>query len=482
MPERARYRRYPTLSSSSDRPRYTRHIPGDPGKEVTLAAIGEEHLPPLTTISGWAGTCHARSRVIRCTDATQVRESIQQSTHWLPRGAGCSYGDAALLDEGRLLLLDPGDSVVDAPDSGAVVVSAGMNLRNLLSRLSTLGFTLPVVPGVLDATVGGVLAADAHGKNHLVRGSLRDVTRSLRLLLPSGDVVDCDRDRDPDLFHATIGGMGLTGMILEAQLEVMAYGGPHASVEVMTTPDLDTSLEKLRDLGQLQEHVAAWLDPTASAGSFGRGIVVGGTAPTHGDRQKEPWDLSRALPFPPGLGRLLCPTTLRWHNQLRYRFAGANDRARSWKLERLLFPLEKWSNWKRIYQPGGFHQHQSLIPLDRCQYAIRKLLTIACSGALAPPLVVLKCMRSGGGWLSFPEQGMTLTMDIRAAGKSREILCKLDQEVADQGGRVYLAKDSTLTPELLARMYPDLSRFQELRQRIDPDRKIASDLSRRLDL
>jgi decaprenylphospho-beta-D-ribofuranose 2-oxidase len=402
---------------------------------------------------------------------------------WLPRGGGFSYGDAAILDEGRLLLLDcPEGSGTICSDSGSIVVPSALTLRTLLSTLATEGLTLPVVPGVLDATVGGVLAADAHGKNHLIRGSLRDVTRSLRLLLPTGEVVECDRDRNQDLFGATIGGMGLTGMILEAQLEVIPFAGPQASVEVLTTPDLETSLEQLQRLGQRQEHVAVWLDPTARDGAWGRGIVVGGAVENSGGNEQRSWNLSRAFPFPPGLGRLLGPRTLRWHNQFRYRFAGGSDRVRSWKLERLLFPLERWSNWKRIYQPGGFHQHQSLIPQGSCQQAIKKLLKIACSGVLAPTLVVLKCMRRGGGWLSFPEQGMTLTMDLRADGDSPEILRRLDQEVADQGGRVYLAKDSTLTPELLARMYPDLPRFLELRQRVDPDRKIASDLSRRLDL
>ncbi|HIC22196.1 MAG TPA: FAD-binding oxidoreductase [Planctomycetes bacterium] len=421
--------------------------------------------------------------MIRCANCAEVRAQVQEPIPWLPRGAGCSYGDAAILDEGRLLLLDgPQRSSTTVSNSDSIVVSSAETLRRLLSTLANEGLTLPVVPGVLDATVGGVLAADAHGKNHPVRGSLRDVTRSIRLVLPSGEEVECDRDRNQDLFEATIGGMGLTGMIVEAQLDVIAYGGPNASVEVLTTPDLESSLEQLRQLGQRQEHVAAWLDPTAPDDAFGRGIVVGGTANNHGGNENRSWNFSRALPFPPGLGGFLGPTTLRWHNNFRYRFAGRSDRVRSWKLEQLLFPLDRWSNWKRIYQPRGFHQHQSLIPHSCCQQAIKKLLKIACSGALEPTLVVLKCMRSGGGWLSFPEQGMTLTMDIRADEDSPEILRRLDQEVAEQGGRVYLAKDTTLTPELLARMYPDLPRFLELRQRIDPDRKIASDLSRRLDL
>ncbi|MGE4620259.1 MAG: FAD-binding oxidoreductase [Planctomycetota bacterium] len=401
----------------------------------------------------------------------------------MPRGAGCSYGDAAILDEGRLLLLDlPPGSDSYSGDSHSIVVSSAQTLRGLLSALAREGLTLPVVPGVLDATVGGVLAADAHGKNHRLRGSFRDVTHSLLLLLPTGEIIECDRDQNADLFAATIGGMGLTGMILEAQLEVIPLTAPRADVVVKKTRDLQSSIDQLRTLGDSHEHVAAWIDPTVSGKSFGRGIVVGGNPVIGPAPQRHSWNLSSGISFPRGLSGLLRPQVLRWHNQLRYRFTTATGDTQSWKLEQLLFPLERFPHWKRIYGADGFHQHQSLIPYSAGIQAIDQLITSASSGTLAPPLVVLKCFRRGGGWLSFPDEGWTLTMDLRADEKSKVLMKRLNEEVADLGGRVYLAKDSTLTPELLSRMYPDLPRFLELRQQVDPGQKVASELSRRLGL
>ena len=479
----AQFRRFRNRSSSSKRNPSPRRISADTRKEASLSATNEEHLPKWSSISGWAGTCHARCQVIRCADSTEASQQAKESKLWLPRGAGCSYGDAAILDQGHLLLLDrPQVSETSSENSDSVIVSSALTLRNLLSTLASEGLTLPVVPGVLDATVGGLIAADAHGKNHLNRGSFRDITDSFQVLLSSGEVVDCDRSHNQELFEGTIGGVGLTGMILAAQLQVIPFAGPRALVEVTSTPDLETSLEQLHRQAQRQEHVAAWIDPTPSGAAFGRGIVVAGTPVTGSENEKTAWNLSRGCPFPPGLGRMLTPRTLRWHNQLRHGFTRGGDHSRPWKLDQLLFPLERWSNWKRLYQPRGFHQHQSLLPPGSSPQAIRNLLKMACSGALEPTLVVAKCMRSGGGWLSFPDQGITLTMDIRADQDSENLLRRLNEEVADQGGKVYLAKDSTLTPGLLARMYPDLSRFRDLRQRIDPDRKIASNLSRRLDL
>ncbi|MDE0960690.1 MAG: FAD-binding oxidoreductase [Planctomycetota bacterium] len=411
----------------------------------------------------------------------------------LPRGGGCSYGDAAILDQGRLLQLEPhpneefhsSSSLVDTERS-TVSVSAAVTLRQLLPRLARQGVTLPVVPGVLDATVGGMLAADVHGKNHLRRGSIGEVTSELRLVLPSGEVIDCDRDREPDIFRATIGGMGLTGMILEARLSVIPLLAARAHVQVMATASLEESLDQLDRLASCHEHVAAWLDPTANGSAFGRGIVVGGTMvtadePGSSDRPSvSTWDLHRGREFPAALGWLMSPTGIRCHNTVRHALAKLGRRDHLWDLGRLLFPLERWSHWKKVYQPAGFHQHQSLIPTAHGRAAIGELLELSNSASCPSSLVVLKKMGKGAGGLSFGAEGLTLTMDFRSEVGVTEILHRCDSLVAEVGGRVYLAKDTTLTPQLVRTMYPQLDQFLRLRSRIDPDRKLNSDLSRRL--
>ncbi len=448
-------------------------------------STGDPESQPWSTVSGWTGNCRSRSRLIRCSNIDDLRASIQMPGRWLPRGAGCSYGDAAILDEGRLVLLDDeAAGEKKQAGSGSIAVSAAVTVRALLSRLATRGLTLPVVPGVLDATVGGIVAADAHGKNHLRRGSIRDVTDSLRLMLPSGDLVDCDRTAEADLFEATIGGMGLTGMITEVELQVIPLMARTVRVEQIATPDLESSLNQIRLLSQHHEHVAAWLDPTPRGAAFGRGIVVAGSPfvenqPPQMARQGS-WDLTPGSALPPLVGALLTPAGIRCHNFLRHLRARFCRGTSNWKLDRLLFPLERWKNWKQIYNPKGFHQHQSLVPASRCDVVIRKLLEMSVSGGCPPTLVALKMMRQGSGWLSFPDAGMTLSMDFRSEAGTVELLRQLDEEVAQEGGRVYLAKDSTLTPELFRAMYPDLDRFQQLLQQFDPQRKLNSELSLRL--
>jgi len=448
-------------------------------------STGDEEPQPWSIVSGWTGNCRSRSRLIRCSGIDDLRASIQQPGRWLPRGAGCSYGDAAILEEGRLVLLD--DEATDEQKqsaSGSVTVSAAVTLRTLLPALATRGLTLPVVPGVLDATIGGIVAADAHGKNHLTRGSIRDVTDSLRLMLPSGDLIDCDRSSETDLFEATIGGMGLTGMITEATLQVIPLLARTVRVEQIATSDLESSLKQLRLLSQHHEHVAAWLDPTPRGAAFGRGIVVAGSPyPEHQQSQMSHprnWELTPGSTLPPLVASLLTPLGISCHNTLRHLRARFWRGTSTWKLDRLLFPLERWKNWKQIYKPAGFHQHQSLVPAAACDVVIRQLLEMSVSGGYPPTLVVLKMMRGGSGWLSFPDEGMTLSMDFRCEVGTVDLLRQLDERVAQEQGRVYLAKDSTLTPELFRAMYPDLGRFQKLRQQFDPQQKLNSELSLRL--
>ncbi|MEE2857070.1 MAG: FAD-binding oxidoreductase [Planctomycetota bacterium] len=448
-------------------------------------STGDEAPQPWSTVSGWTGNCRSRSRLIRCSNIDDLRTSIQMPGRWLPRGAGCSYGDAALLEEGRLVHLDDeAAGEIEQPSSGSITVSAAVTLRALLSELATRGLTLPVVPGVLDATIGGIVAADVHGKNHLTRGSIRDVTDSLKLMLPSGELVDCDRTAETDLFEATIGGMGLTGMITEVELQVIPLSARTVRVEQIATSDLESSLNQLRLLSQHHEHVAAWLDPTPRGAAFGRGIVVAGSPLLESQQpqmvQQGRWDLNPGSALPPLVGALVTPVGITCHNTLRHLRARFWRGTSTWKLDRLLFPLERWKNWKQIYNPKGFHQHQSLVPAPRCDVVIRQLLEMSVSGACPPTLVVLKMMRQGSGWLSFPDDGMTLSMDFRSEAGTVELLRQLDERVAQEEGRVYLAKDSTLTPELFRAMYPDLGKFQQIRQQFDPQRKLNSELSLRL--
>jgi len=459
-------------------------VPGFQGEEESLTQGG---IDPWTRMSGWAGTCHASSRILRCESLDDLRQLTRDPDPWLPVGSGCSYGDAAILDQGRLVRLV--DDVVDSPDpleDLTVQVAASTPLRNLLPVLARSGVTLPVMPGVLDATVGGMLAADVHGKNHPVRGSFRSGVRGFRMMLPDGEMIECSRDQQPEIFEATVGGMGLTGIVIDVVLEVIPLHEATATVDVVVSSNLHETLEEMKALAGRREYVAAWIDATATGRQRGRGVITGGDLAgersTQASEEPVQWNPRSGSPLPAPLRGMLGPFTIGLHNRFRYWSASWGRNSLRCSAQQLLFPLERWSDWRRAYPPGGFHQHQSQIPLDGCEESIRALLERAGKGPCPPALVVAKMFGPGGGWLSFPDEGMTLSMDFRSDDGVVNKLTELDAMVASIGGKVYLAKDTTLTADLLREMYPQLDRFLQVRDRVDPARILQSQLSRRLDI
>ncbi|GHD22699.1 oxidoreductase [Nocardiopsis kunsanensis] len=439
-------------------------------------------------LSGWGRTAPSAARVVRPRDTGQVARALTAAgpRGALPRGLGRSYGDAAQ---------DAGGSVLDCtgltgpvrldPDRGEATVPAGTPLGRISAELLPRGHALPVVPGTRHVTLGGAIAADVHGKNHHADSSLGAHVRSLTLVTPDGTVRRLRPDEgDTELFWATVGGMGLTGVVTEAAFATLPVTTAHARVDTDRTPDLDATLELLaRDSGH--RYSVAWVDLLGS----GRSIV---SRADHAGVQDLPVRLRRTPLSGGGPGKVLTvPVTAprglfnRWtvaaFNHAYYHKAPLRRRDHVQPLAGFFHPLDGLRAWNRAYGPAGAVQYQCVIPLGEED----TLRAVAADLARAPTFLgVLKRMgRATPAPLSFPRPGWTLAVDLPADLPGlRNLLDRLDERVLAAGGRLYLAKDARARPETVRAMYPGLSGWQRTCARVDPDGAMVSDLARRLDL
>jgi decaprenylphospho-beta-D-ribofuranose 2-oxidase len=376
---------------------------------------------------------------------------------------------------------------IDA-DGGTVLCDAGVSLHRLMEVLLPLGWFVPVTPGTRFVTVGGAIGADIHGKNHHVSGSFARHVLSFELLTADGGIHTVGRGTP--LFDATAGGMGLTGVILTATVRLQPVATSLMSVDTERAADLDDLMARLAATDHNYRYSVAWIDLLARGTSMGRSVLTRGdhapldALPARARRHPlafRPAQFPSAPAFLPE--GLLGRTTVGLFNELWYRKA---PRARGGELQKMstfFHPLDGVPHWNRVYGRGGFVQYQFVVGYGQ-EEALRRIVKRISVRRCPSFLAVLKRFGEGDpGWLSFPMPGWTLALDIPANLPGLgPFLDELDEEVAAADGRVYLAKDARLRPELLAEMYPRLGEFRSLRRELDPRGVFTSDLSRRLGL
>ncbi|WP_093769355.1 FAD-binding oxidoreductase [Streptomyces sp. F-7] len=450
---------------------------------------------PADTVSvtGWGRTAPSAARLIRPRTFEEAVLAVRGcgARGGIPRGLGRAYGDAAQNAGGEVFDMTGLDRIhaIDA-DGGTVLCDAGVSLHRLMEVLLPLGWFVPVTPGTRYVTVGGAVGADIHGKNHHVSGSFSRHVLSFELLTADGQV----RTVAPGtpLFEATAGGMGLTGVILTATVRLQPVRTSWMSVDTERASDLDDLMARLADTDHRYRYSVAWIDLLARGKATGRAVLTRGdhapldALPRSARVRREPLSFRTArLPAAPSFvpEGLLSRTTVGLFNELWYRKA---PRARTGELQRIpafFHPLDGVPHWNRIYGRGGFVQYQFVVGHGReetLRRIVRRISERRCPSFLA---VLKRFGDADPGWLSFPAPGWTLALDIPASLPGLgAFLDELDEEVAGAGGRVYLAKDSRLRPDLLAAMYPRLDDFRSLRAELDPRGVFTSDLSRRLRL
>lgn len=384
----------------------------------------------------------------------------------LPYGNGRSYGDSCLNDGGILLHTRGLDRFIDFdPGSGVLRCEAGVLFSEILEFAIPRGWFLPVVPGTRFVTVGGAIANDVHGKNHHRAGTLGEHVRRFELLRSDGSRWQCSREEHADMFAATIGGLGLTGVITWAEVTLKRIAGAWMATHTQRFRNLKQffalSAESERDF----EYNVAWIDCAASGNGFGRGLFIRANhAPTPPGR-REPDGHRLGIPFTPPLS-LINRVSLRVFNALYF-----HRPRRSHALAHYspyFFPLDAIGNWNRIYGPRGFLQYQCVVPPADAESTVTELLQCISASAAGSFLAVLKVFtdRPPAGILSFPRAGTTLALDFPNRGAATfDLLERLDDIVVAAGGAVYPAKDARLKGTRFRRYFP---RWEEMLPHIDP--------------
>ena len=424
------------------------------------------------TLSGWGRTNPVNAQVVQPTSVEQLQELVRGAPHrsLIARGLGRSYGDAAQLKDGTVIKLPGFDRIELDPASGTVTAGAGVSLDQILRVIVPAGFFLPVTPGTRNVTVGGAIAADVHGKNHHVDGSfgnhvqrllLVDGSGMLRELTPSGR----GNVEEAEFFWATVGGMGLTGVILEATFSLIPITSSLISVDTTRYGDLDALMAAMVEADAKYRYSVAWVD---SLDPKGRGVLTcGDHAPVEAlakGQQADPlhYDpkaLASAPPFLPG--GLLNKLTVRAFNEAWYRKAPKHREGELQAIAPFFHPLDGVKDWNRIYGPAGFLQYQFAVPNGASHLVPRALGALRRVGAPSFLTVLKRFGPSNPAPLSFPIPGWTLAADVPAALPGLlEVLGNLDEEVAAAGGRLYLAKDSRQSPSIFKQTYPEMSAWQ----------------------
>ncbi len=428
----------------------------------------------MRNVSSWGRLSALPHDVVDLRDREQVaRVLAARKGSAIAYGMGRSYGDACLNPDGMLLSTRGLDRFIgfDAA-TGRLVCESGVVLRDIQRLMLPRGWSLPVVPGTQLVTVGGAIANDVHGKNHHSTGTFADHVVSLKLMRSDGEVIRCGPQSRPEWFSATAGGLGLTGLIVEAELQLKPAKGPWLEAEIVPYAGLDEFFALSDSAHQRWEHTVSWVDCTAPGP---RGLFL---------QAREAADQSRPLPRDRRLSMPLTPPfslvnrfTLRPLNATYYALNRRHKAPRTVPQEQFLFPLDAVLEWNRMYGPKGFYQYQSVVPPAAARDATAEMLREIARSGDGSVLAVLKTFgpRAPAGLLSFVQPGVTLALDFSNRPTTGSLFERLDAIVRGAGGRIYPAKDARMPRQMFEATYPRLQEFLHYR-----DPAMSSAMSRRL--
>ena len=428
----------------------------------------------MRPVSSWGRLSADPHHVIELADRDRVAAELRRADGpGIAHGLGKSYGDASLNPRGILWSTRGLDRLIrfDAT-TGRLHCEAGVVLRDIQRLMIPRGWSLPVVPGTQLVTVGGAIANDVHGKNHHRVGTFGEHVRRLGLVRSDGETIECGPDLRAELFAATVGGLGLTGVIVEAELQLMSVAGPWLEAETLAFEGLDEFFALSDESERDWEHAVSWIDCTSKGGV--RGLFMRAHQEPAGSGA---WrERRRRMPFTPPVS-LVNRLSLRPFNALYYNLNRRRAGPRTMHYEPFLYPLDSILEWNRLYGPSGFFQYQSVVPRQTRLDATRDMLKAIQRSGEGSFLAVLKTFgeRPPAGLLSFPQPGVTLALDFRNSRKLPDLFARLDDIVRAAGGRLYPAKDARMPRALYEATYPNLAAFAKHR---DPG--MSSAMSRRL--
>jgi FAD/FMN-containing dehydrogenase len=427
----------------------------------------------MRPVSSWGRLSSLPHEVIELTDRDRIGPTLAAHRPGIAHGLGRSYGDECLNPNGVLWSTASLDRLIAFDEAtGRLVCEPGVTLLDIQRLMIPRGWSLPVVPGTQLVTVGGAIANDVHGKNHHTAGTFADHVAALRLVRTDGETIDCGPERRRDWFAATVGGLGLTGVIAEAELQLRRTPGPWLEAETLPYKGLDAFFQLSSESEPGWEHTVSWIDCTSGANV--RGLFMRATPTKGGDRPRRTRE--KTFPVTPPVS-LVNRLTLRALNEAYYALNKRHVGRRVVHYEPFLYPLDGIGHWNRLYGPSGFYQYQCVVPPASGRQAVGDMLEAIARAGEGSILAVLKTFgnRMPPGLLSFVTPGVTLALDFQNRPGVLALFERLDAIVRAAGGRIYPAKDARMSREMFEATYPRLPEFLAYR---DPG--ISSGMSRRL--
>lgn len=441
-------------------------------------------------LSGWGRYPVVNAKSVRPENWSAIDSQIRNtnSDKLIARGLGRSYGDASVNDNGYTILLERFDRFISFNDNtGELSLESGVTLEEIINIFAPRGWFPAVVPGTKFVTVGGAIAADIHGKNHHRDGSFSNFVKSFTVIVASGEKIFCSRDENSDLFWATVGGMGLTGIITDVQMTLKPIESVYVDKTEIKAKNLDQVMALFDEHEKNYQYSVAWIDCLARRKDLGRSILMLGNTVTKNDERIKHLDNPLSLKAKKQIqvpldspDWLLNSFTMGTFNSLFYGKQLSNLHQGLADFESYFFPLDAIGSWNRLYGKRGFIQHQTVFPEETSHEALKTLLTMTSERGWGSFLAVLKRFGPQDGWLSFPRPGYTLTLDIAVKDGLFEFLNELESVVLNFGGRIYLAKDAALSAEGFRKMYPRYDEWQVVKTKFDPTNVFSSHLSQRL--
>lgn len=432
-------------------------------------------------LTGWGKYPAIDSEIVNPLSANDVLKSISDrpQTTLIARGLGRSYGDSSLAP--CVISTAHLDHFIKFDETtGLLTCYTGVSLADILSVFVPKGWFLPVTPGTKYVTVGGAIASDIHGKNHHLEGSFTDHVSSLKIATASEGIIECSRDLHPELFRATCGGMGLTGIILEATLKLKPIQSAYINETIIKTRNLEEVLALFEE-HQERTYSVAWIDCLSTGKSLGRSLLMLGEHAAEGKLTPgKSVKLTVPLDMP---GILLNRYSIQAFNALYYHRVTKQHSERLAHYEPFFYPLDGVNQWNRIYGKNGFIQYQFVLPKDAGLTGMTSILKRIAQSKRGSFLAVIKVFGKGNdNYLSFPMEGYTLALDFKLEKGLFGLLDELDKIVLDYSGRLYMTKDARMSAEMLKQGHPGWNKFIEVRKQYGADKIFHSLQSQRLGL
>lgn len=429
------------------------------------------------SFSGWGNYPRASAKLLRFDSPEKLSGLVRAYDDLIARGNGRSYGDSALGE--NLLLTRPYNYFLGFDEKNGILhCQSGVLLADILDCFVPMGWFLSVTPGTKLITVGGAIASDVHGKNHHIAGSFSHSVVEFSMMTHDGKIVLCSHNKNQELFRATCGGMGLTGIIVNAKIRLQPISSSLIEQTTIRTRNLKETFETIEQYKDATYSVA-WMDCLAKGRKLGRGLVMLGE---HEKNGRLVYSFGKKLSVPFNFPTIaLNKFSVRAFNAIYYGKAGKMVSNTSVDLDTFFYPLDAIDHWNRIYGKKGFMQYQFVLPLDRSYEGMEKILKKIADSGKGSFLAVLKLFgKNNDNWLSFPMEGYTLSLDFKVEPAVFELFDELDKIVLDYGGRFYLAKDARITKEKFEAGYSDIEKFREMRKMQRMNKKFNSLQSRRV--